>query len=243
MTLAPQLVNGQDENAVAAHAYVTYFQCDAGREFRADDIMRTSFKPHYDAAVEAGDIVQWSWMAHFVGGPWRRALVLTAEDMDDLLAAAGALGEAIQDSTPEAGRVFTEVCPGHEDYIWQTVPGVGGTTVGTSRGVASFSSYMDCDVNEEEKADELVRETLGPIYDAHVADGSLMSWTWLTHNVGGQWRRLLSLTASDHNSMMRTRVAILNEMQTGRAERAFRQLNDICPDHVDYMWDIQLETP
>ena len=60
-----------------------------------------------------------SWLSHFVGGEWRRALVLSTTNMDDLLAAAGALGEAIQESTPEAGRVFTEVCPEHEDYIWE----------------------------------------------------------------------------------------------------------------------------
>ena len=233
----------QDGDPGTAYAYVTYFECDAGSEFRADEIVQRSYKPHYDAAVEAGDIVQWSWLSHFMGGKWRRALVLTALNMDDLLAAAGALGEAIAENTPEAGRVFTEVCPAHEDYIWQTVEGVGSTEVGTARGEIGFSVYMDCDLTREERVDEIVRDTFGPIYDARIASGELASWTWLAHNVGGKWRRLLSLTAEDHNTMMRVRAEILEEVRSGRSERAFNQLNEICQDHQDYMWDIQQETP
>jgi hypothetical protein len=231
------------DNDVPAYGYVTYFSCDAGNEFRADEIILRSFKPHYDAAVEAGEIVQWSWLSHFVGGKWRRALVLSASNMDDLLAAAGALGEAIAANTPEAGRVFTEVCPGHEDYIWRTVPGGASSAIGMDRGAVGFSTYLDCDLNRESRADELIRETLGPIYDSHVESGGLVGWTWLAHDVGGRWRRLLSMTASDHNTMMETRAAILEQMQSGRTQRAFEQLNDICPDHEDYMWDIQHETP
>lgn len=238
----PGTVYSQDDASSVAYGYVTYFECDAGREYRADEIIERSFKPHYDAAVEAGDIVQWSWLTHFVGGKWRRALVLTASNMDDLLASAGALGEAIEETTPAAGRDFTEICPIHEDYVWTTTADTG-STLGESRGNAGFSVYFDCDVNRESRVDQLVRETLGPIYDAQVASGGLVGWNWLTHSVGGQYRRLLSMTATDHNTIMMTRDAILAEMQSGRARRAFEQLNDICPDHVDYMWDIRFETP
>jgi len=233
----------QDSDAQQGFAYVTYFECNAGMEYRADEIIQRSYTPHYEAAVEAGDILQWSWMSHFVGGKWRRALVLTAPDMDNLLNAAGALGEAIAASTPEAGRVFTEICPIHEDYIWETVPGVGGTTVGAERGPAGFSIYMDCDMNREERVDELMGGPIGAVYDAHVADGELVSWTWLAHTVGGQYRRLLSMTADDHPSMMRARAAILAELDAGRLKRSYTQMNEICPDHDDYMWDIQQATP
>ena len=232
----------QGDGASVAYGYVTYFECDAGREYRADEIIERSFKPHYDAAVEAGDIVQWSWLTHFVGGKWRRALVLTTNNVDDLLASAGALGEAIEATTPAAGRDFTEICPIHEDYIWQSIPGAAAS-LGVERGNVGFSVYMDCDVNQESRADEIMTETLGPIYDAQVESGGLVGWNWLTHSVGGEFRRLLSMTASDHNTMMRTREAILAEMQSGRTGRAFEQLNDICPDHHDYMWDIMFETP
>jgi hypothetical protein len=57
------------------------------------------------------------------------------------------------------------------------------------------------------------------------------------------YRRLLSATASDHNTMMRSRAAILEEMNRGRAKRAFTQFQEICPNHQDYMWDILIENP
>lgn len=240
---AMPVVSVAQDNAAVGYAYVTYFECNPALEYRAEEIITRSFKPNYDAAVEHGDILSWSWLSHYVGGKWRRALVLTAGSMDQLLDAAGALGEAIAESTPESGRVFTEVCPVHEDYIWETVPGVGGATAGDERGEVGFSVYFECDVNREERVDEIMREVIGPIYDTQVASGGLTTWTWLKHNVGGDYRRLLSLTANTHKQMMRTRAAVLQSLQSGRTQRAFNQFNEICPKHTDYMWDILIETP
>ena len=124
-----------------AFAYVTYFECDAALEFRADEIVERNYAPHYDAAVEAGEILSWSWLSHFVGGEWRRVLLLTTPDLESLLASAGALGEAILQSTPQSGRDFTEVCGKHTDYIWESAPDVGGTQAGIERGPAGFSTY------------------------------------------------------------------------------------------------------
>ena len=243
LLLVQGAVLAQENGTNAVYAYVTYFECDAGREYRADEIIERSFKPHYDAAVKSGEILQWSWLSHFIGGKWRRALVITTGSMDNLLASAGALGEAIEESTPEAGRVFTEICPVHEDYIWETVPGVAASTPGQDRGQAGFSVYMDCDVNREARVDQIMGETIGPLYKAQMAAGNLVSWSWLSHNVGGKWRRLLSLTATDHNTLMHARAAVIDELSSGRAQRAFNQVNEICPDHQDYMWDVRFETP
>jgi hypothetical protein len=66
--LAPALLGGtaiaQDETAPATYAYATYFVCSPDGESRADEIIKSSFKPHYDAAVEQGDILSWSWLQH-----------------------------------------------------------------------------------------------------------------------------------------------------------------------------------
>ena len=233
----------QEDAARQGYAYVTYFGCDPAGEARADEIVKRTYAPHYDAAVAAGDIASWSWLAHFIGGKWRRALVLTTWNMEDLLDASGALGEIIEESTPEAGRAFTEVCQHHEDYIWQTVSGIGTNPIGAERAEAGFSMYFVCDPSREDRADEIVRESLAPIYDRHVGDGGLATWMWLRHDVGGEYRRLLSATAADHKTMMSTRAAIIAELQSGRAERATRQLNEICGTHHDYLWDVQIETP
>ncbi len=234
-------VLGQGEQFQRAFAYVSYFECNQAAEDRADEIVTRSYAPHYNNALEQGDIASWSWLAHYVGGKWRRALVVTATNMDDLLDAAGALGEIISDTTPEAGRAFNEACPVHEDYIWETTPGVGGAVLGQERAEAGFSAYFQCDSAREERADEIVRDVLGPIYDRHVDSGGITTWSWLQHNVGGPYRRLLSATASDHKTMMESRAAIVEELNNGRTKRAFTQFNEICPIHQDYMWDIVIE--
>ena len=243
ITFLPVAVFGQDDAVQAGYAYVTYFECNQAAEARADEIVERNYAPHYNTALEQGDIASWSWLAHYVGGKWRRALVLTATNLDDLLDSAGALGEIIAEATPEAGRAFSEACPKHEDYIWETAPGIGGGAVGQERAEAGFSVYFDCDSSREERADEIMRESLGPIYDQKVADGELSTWIWLKHNVGGEYRRLLSSTGSDHKSIMQTRMDIVAAFNEGRTKRAFTQFNEICPRHQDYMWDIQIENP
>ncbi len=242
LMFAPAWVTAQEQTA--GYVYATYYICDTSMETRADEIIQRSYATHYDAAVAAGNIASWSWLAHFMGGQWRRVLVLTALDIEDLLDASGALGEIIEESTPEAGRVFSEVCGEHVDYIWRPVLGVGTFAVGTGRaGDAGFSAYMVCDMSREDRADEIMRETVAPIYDKHVESGALGSWAWLEHNVGGEFRRLLTATAADHKTMLNTRASIVAELRERKNNRAFKQFNEICFEHQDYMWDIQVENP
>ena len=237
------VAQAQDDGNDTLYAYATYFVCSPDGESRADEIITSSFKPNYDAAVEHGDISSWSWMQHYVGGSWRRVLVVTANNMDSLLDASGALGEIIEDQTPEAGRAFSAICSSHEDYIWETVPGVSTGATAGSRGAVGFTIYLECNMNEEDRADELVRDVFGPIYDRYVGEGGLATWNWLAHNVGGNYRRILTMTAADHKSMMKTRTAILSEFDDRRVERAANEFNEICYRHQDYMWDILVQSP
>jgi hypothetical protein len=245
--LAPALLGGtaiaQDETAPATYAYATYFVCSPDGESRADEIIKSSFKPHYDAAVEQGDIQSWSWLQHFVGGEWRRVLVIIAPDMDSILDSSGALGEIIEDETPEAGRAFSGICSSHEDYIWRTMPDIGSGPATDARGSAGFTVYMQCDMSREDRADELMRDVIGPVYDRNTAEGQLTSWNWLQHHVGGKWRRILVLGAEDHKTLMRARDDIVAEFDDRKYERALREINEICHTHRDYMWDVVFQTP
>jgi hypothetical protein len=226
-----------------AYVYATYFECNPADEARADEIVARTYAPHYDAAVEAGAIRGWSWLTHFVGGKWRRVLVLNANDMDSLLDASGALGEIIEEATPEAGRAFSDACPVHEDYIWRAADGLSSTPGGNAAGDVRFSMYIRCDMSREDRADELVREQLAGIYNSHVKDGELTGWAMLRHEVGGQWRRLLTMAGHDHKTVMRIRTEIIEQMSTGRAERAIKQFNEICSVHEDYLWDVNHQNP
>lgn len=223
-------------------AFATYFICTTDRESRADEIIESSFKPHYDQAVEQGQIAAWSWMQHYIGGNWRRVLVVITTDIDAALETSGALGEIISDKTPEAGRAFSEICNSHDDYVWESVPGVGGGPISANRGDATFSTYLQCDLAREERADELFADVFSAIYDAHVVDGRLTSWNWLKQSVGGNWRRLLTMGAVDHNALLQARSAIKEDLKGRKLERALREFNEICHTRNDYMWDVILET-
>lgn len=236
-------VAAQDTDAGASFAYATYFVCSPDGESRADEIITSSYKPHYDAAVEQGDIQSWTWMQHYVGGEWRRVLVIIAADIESLLIASGALGEIISDRTPEAGRAFSAICSSHEDYIWQDVTGVGSGAPTDTRGEAGFTVYMACDLNREKRVDELMRNVIGPVYNRHVGDGKLTSWNLLKQYVGGKYRRILTMGAADHKTMMAARDAIHKDFSERRVQRAVSEVNEICGEHQDYMWDILVQTP
>lgn len=236
------LVHAQDTDSAKIYAYATYFVCANDRESRADELFRSSYKPHYDQAVEQGQIVSWTWLQHYVGGVWRRVLVVVTRDMESALETSGALGEIISDTTPEAGRAFSEICNSHEDYIWESVPGIGGGPVAADRGSAIFSTYLQCDMASEDRADELVRDSLAPVYNAHVGDGQLKSWNWLKQTVGGNYRRLLTLGAVDHHALISAREAIKDDLKARKYERALKEFRKICHTTTDYMWDEFLET-
>ncbi|MGB5257521.1 MAG: hypothetical protein WBN44_09740 [Woeseiaceae bacterium] len=56
----------------------------------------------------------------------------------------------------------------------------------------------------------------------------------MKHNVGGEYRRLLIMSAADHKTVMKTRTAILADLQDRKVERAVTELNKICGSHEDY---------
>ena len=241
LTIAPT-VHAQDTDSTKIYAYATYFVCANDRESRADELIRSSYKPHYDQAVEQGQIVSWTWLQHYIGGSWRRVLVVVTPDMESALETSGALGEIISDTTPEAGRAFSEICTSHEDYIWESIPEIGGGPVASARGSATFSTYLKCNLAREDRADELIRDHLGAVYSAHVRDGQLTSWNWLKQTVGGNYRRLLTLGAVDHDALIAARAAIEGDLKARKYERAIREFREICHTTTDYMWDEFLET-
>ncbi len=88
-------------------------------ESRADEIINTSFKPHYDVVVEHGEILSWSRLQHNVGGKWRRILNMGAADHKTLMRARAAIIEEFGDR--RVARAFEEInriCHTHQDYMW-----------------------------------------------------------------------------------------------------------------------------
>jgi hypothetical protein len=215
-----------------SYTYSTYFYCDVTQQDRADEIVGQLDKPAFEAVIAAGGVSNWGWLKHHTGGKWRRVQYYSASSIDALLAAQKAVNDQTEATAKgkALGKEFGNACKSHDDYIWRSVAG----NVGTTRGPAAFSVYYVCDSSREDQADALVKRIYAPVYDKMVADGKLTSWGWMEHIVGGEYRRLATMTAKDMTSLVAARSALVAAFQDDPLSGV---LDDICGSHADYMWE------
>jgi hypothetical protein len=95
--------------------------------------------------------------------------------------------------------------------------------------------YYQCQIPGQDRADQIVRDVIGPVYDQHVAAGRINAWGWLGHRSGGAWRRAGYFVAPTLDGLMDGREAIIEELMANHAD-AMNELNTICPTHDDYIW-------
>lgn len=222
---------GSDEQA--SYIYASYFVCDLNRQDEVDRIIERSIAPIYQRAVEAGSITGWGWLQHHTGGPWRRLFYFTADSIDTLLAAQASLAEQ---EDANANERFDAACATHDDYIWRSLSAGGQRS---ARGNVSLSTYYVCDASKEDRADEIFQAVLAPIHETQVSNGLIRSWGWNEHVVGGQYRRLASMTADDWPQLFR---AVDAYIAAAWADELGREMWEICPSHTDYMWNIERES-
>ncbi len=98
-----------------------------------------------------------------------------------------------------------------------------------------FGQYYRCNQGQEARADEIVRESLGPIVQQHIDAGDFTGWLWLSHEHGGPWRRVLAVLGTDLGLMIDARTQIGEEFAGEHADAA-AELGTICPGHDDYIW-------
>ena len=227
----------QEDEAPTNYIYSTYFYCGGGPLSRVDELTAET-APIMDKLVEDGEITGWGWYGHHTGGRWQRLVYHTANSMDQLLdgsdAIEAALDAANDDDADDDQMNFGQICYRHDDYIWEIVAGSGG---GGGSAKAGFSTYHVCDSTREERADEIIKEHAAPILDKLVEEGKLTSWGWSVHQVGGRFRKLQTMTGSDHKSVLQARNEAIDAIYAD-GSKAGEELNDICGSHVDYMWDI-----
>ena len=204
---------------------------------------RQAAAPIYDEAVASKQIQAWGWLAHSTGGEWRRAVYFVVPGRDAMFAATDAIYERLGKERPLAGREYQEICYAHNDYIWRRIAGSqpGGETA-QRRPAEAFSTYMECDSAREDRADEIVKSVMAPLYDAQVAAHNLSSWNWFEHYVGSKYRRLAVVDGPSFKAIFDACDAIIEELQEKHADVA-KEFNEICPSHQDYMWDIQIAKP
>lgn len=99
-------------------AMSTYFVCGAAGDDEADSIIKTAFAPILNQHVKDKKIASWNWLAHRMGGKYRRLLVFDGADHKSLLKYWGILAPALNAAQPTLSRRFNEICSSHTDYIW-----------------------------------------------------------------------------------------------------------------------------
>ncbi|MGH6891370.1 MAG: hypothetical protein ACREEP_03840 [Dongiaceae bacterium] len=220
-----------------SYTYATYHVCDLNQQDRADEIFGQLDKPILDAAVADGTITAYGFNAHNTGGRWRRVHYYMAPSVQELLDAGKKIGDQVEAKNKKLSDEYSKICNAHDDYIWHRL---GGTIGGTAPGGAAFSTYFVCDGTRETEADALVKQVFGPVYDKLVADGKLKSWGWLEHIVGGQFRRLATMSAPDMKTLMEARGAVVQALEDNALGDTF---TEICDSHADYMWEIRFSNP
>lgn len=241
LTLPAILLLGMSGLAQAQEAetyiYATYHVCDLAKQDRSDEIFAQLDKPILDAAVADGTIASYGLYSHQTGGTWRRVSFTTAASVQALLDAQKKLADKADATNKKLGQEYATICGSHDDYIWRRVAGTAGSA---SPGGAGFSTYYVCDGTRETQADALVEQVFAPVYDKMVADGKLTSWGWLEHIVGGKYRRLATMNASDLKALMAARADVVKAFTDNAAGDTF---TSICDSHSDYIWNVEFSNP
>jgi hypothetical protein len=226
----------QDKEEKESFTYATYYYCDVSQQDRLDALVEKLDKPLYEAAIADGSLTGWGFLVHNTGGKWRRVEYGTAPSIDALMAAGDKIIEQSEAGKNKAlSTEESKICNAHDDYIWRRVAGTAGT-----RGKIGMSTYYVCDQTREDQADALMKRVFGPMLDKMVSDGKLTTWGWQEHIVGGEYRRLATLTAADMKALNAARASIVAALQADPLGTTF---TDICGSHTDYIWEIKFEKP
>jgi hypothetical protein len=229
----------QDDDGPAGFSYVTYYVCDVATQGDMDAVVNANEKAVFDKWVKDGKLIAWGYLSHFTGGRWRRAQYHVSPTIADALNNQAAIFTEIYSDNQAGGQARSEACEAHDDYVWALNQ---GSPPGTDRGNVSYSSYYVCDINGQERADEIWAAANAPILNKLQKDGEIASWGWQAHIVGGKYRRLQTITGSDYASVVSANAALVQfsgEGPSGMGE----EFNDICGTHTDYLWDIVHESP
>jgi len=235
-------VLGAAQESPRPYSYATYFECDPAREARADALMRSQFFPIFERQVAAKRLSGWGWMAHNLGGHWRRVGFMTASSRDEVLDAQSAILKEMQ-ARSKAFAELTSICPRHEDYIWRLVAASPpGERTAQAPSPARSGIYYECLTARQSRADTLVTESFAPIWNRYLKADGLSSWAWLEHAVGGKYRRLLLFNGGNHKVILSTIDSILADIAQQRPAEG-REFSEICHSHQDYLWDVQPTKP
>jgi len=231
-----------EEKKSEMYVYASYFNCDPNLEDAVDEEVNKTYTAIYNEAVKDGIIANWGWLKHHTGGQWRRLLYHSAPSIIALFSAQEQMSKKFDAVFANKTDDLTQGCKTHDDYVWQYVTGSRPSLTGMPRGKASMSVYMECSFMGEDNADKIFKKYFAPIYNAQVGKGKLTSWGWMSHVIGGKYRRLETLTANNYEDLLKAKESIINTLYYNGTNKHADEFSKICTSHQDYLWDIKSET-
>ena len=239
LTLTATTALAQNDDEQTAFLYATYYICDQATQGNMDSLVEANEAPVLDEWVDEGRLLAWGYQAHFTGGKWRRAQYHVSASLEDSFRNQAELFPTVYADNREGGLARAEACAGHDDYVWASSL---GSPPGVDRGDVSLSVYYVCSVADQQRADEIFAEIIAPTLDEYMDSGEVTAWGWLSHVLGGEFRRLQTMSGDDYATLAAARLDAVRRAGRDHPELA-REFNEICPIHVDYLWHIRHETP
>ena len=93
-----------------------------------------------------------------------------------------------------------------------------------------YTTYFNCDVTQEDDADEFFESEQKPVYDAAFENGSITGWGYLAHHTGGKWRRAQYHAAGSVDDLLAAQAAMAEEQDDSD------DFGEACGSHDDYIW-------
>lgn len=237
----PGVAAAQEEDE-SAYVYASYYECGPGMG-AAVATLRDDWGPILQAPMQSGAIAAWGVMTHNTGNPWSVVAYEVGNDLPALMSALEAGIAEYFEQHPEEGAAFGEACPRHEDYVWVTDTGSeAGAGIAMGRPEAGLSVYWVCDEATESVADLIVQNLWAPILDRMVEEGSIRSWGWLEHYLGGKYRRLLVTDGTSHADLIAARDRLEQESAEEDPYLA-TAFSNVCNGHTDVLYDIVAGAP
>ncbi|HEY7529684.1 MAG TPA: hypothetical protein VIC56_03280 [Gemmatimonadota bacterium] len=106
-----------------------------------------------------------------------------------------------------------------------------GTPLGAQEAPVVYASYYTCGPTGQ-RLNAVIRDGFAPALDRAVADGTFSAWGWLTHHTGGTWDRAGYVVAPNVNAVLTGIEGLVAGLGS-----ALQDLDAICPEHEDYIWE------
>lgn len=98
-----------------------------------------------------------------------------------------------------------------------------------------YATYSVCDLDKQDRADEIFDQLDKPILEAAVADGTITAYGYNAHNTGGRWRRVQHFSAPTVQGLLDAQKK-MGEQADAKNAKLESEYAKICNAHDDYIW-------